>query len=118
MTNVVLIVWLAAFAQVESSNRNLPPYPDGATRAFGYYGFHADRWAECGGRAETWGCATKAEQDAVMVNAISRALRRKPQGSDALRWVATTHNAGHGINQETPYVARLRRALNTQGTKP
>ena len=40
MTTSMLMALLMAFAQVESSNRNLAPYWDKGGLAFGFYGFH------------------------------------------------------------------------------
>lgn len=102
---------LLAFASVESSNRNLPAYHDVSGVGFGYYGFHYDRWVECGGSPATFGIATKTEQDWVMTNALHRYLRHKPVGVDPVRWVATYHNIGHGVNRETHYVQKIRKAL-------
>ena len=113
MTTSMLMALLMAFAQVESSNRNLAPYWDKGGLAFGFYGFHEARWVELGGDPAKFGHATRLEQDRVMVAAIHRYLRFKPADVDALTWMGNAHNAGHGRTNETKYVRNLKRAYET-----
>lgn len=104
---------IVAFAMVESSLRNLPPYLDGQTQAFGLYGFHLARWRECGKRREDWGRADAVMQTRVMVQSLTRYYRsaKRAKAPDRLQWAAHFHNAGHGESVETAYTAKLRRAL-------
>ena len=110
--NALILSLLAAFASVESSNRNLPAYDDHGGMAFGYYGFHEARWIECGGSAESFGTATREQQDAVMAKELTRAFRiAKKRGIDPIRAAATYHNNGHVIDSETAYTRKIRAAL-------
>ena len=111
MTTAILMSLLMAFAQVESSNRNLAPYHDRNGLAFGFYGFHESRWCEMGGDPAKFGKATRLEQDAVMVNAINRYLKTKPADVDALTWITTSHNAGHGHRTPSKYTEKIRKAM-------
>ena len=113
MTTSMIVALLMAFAQVESSNRNLAPYWDKGGLAFGFYGFHEARWVELGGDPAKFGHATRLEQDAVMVAAIHRYLRSKPAGVDALVWVGNYHNRGSGKTNETVYTRKLRTAFRS-----
>lgn len=104
-----------AFAHVESSNRNLPPYMDGGSMSWGLYAFKGPRWVECGGSAKTWGKAGRGEQTRVMGCAIRRYLRTLPAGVDAITWAGTFHNNGHGRKKDTAYTIRLRAAYKKVG---
>ena len=115
MTTSMLMALLMAFAQVESSNRNLAPYPDRNGLAFGYFGFHESRWVEMGGDPAKFGKATRLEQDRVMVAAINRYLRSKPAGVDALTWITTAHNSGHGHRTPSKYTEKVRKAIKERG---
>ena len=110
MTTSMLMALLMAFAQVESSNRNLAPYPDRNGLAFGFYGFHESRWVEMGGDAAKFGNASRLEQDRVMVNAINRYLKTKPADVDAIVWITTYHNSGHGHRTPSNYTEKIRKA--------
>ena len=110
---------LGAFEFRESSGRNMPPYTDckrehlhtDNCRAFGYFSFHPARWAECGGKPERWGKATRVEQEAAMMNAIVRYAANCPSDTpaDRLRWIANWHYVGHGTLRDTEYA----RAIST-----
>ena len=115
MTTAILMSLLMAFAQVESSNRNLAPYPDRNGMAFGFYGFHESRWCEMGGDPAKFGNASRLEQDRVMVNAINRYLKTKPADVDALVWITTSHNAGHGHRTASKYTEKIRKAIKERG---
>ena len=114
MTTAALMALLMAFAQVESSNRNLAPYPDRNGLAFGFYGFHEARWVELGGDPAKFGKATRLEQDRVMVVALRRYAASKPADVDLITWVSTYHNSGHGKTSPTKYTAKIRKAYETQ----
>jgi hypothetical protein len=98
-----------AFASVESSTRNLPPYRDGPSLSFGYFGFKRPRWQECGGKPSDWGKAGRAEQYRVMALAVDRYLRTLPAGVDPIAWAGTKHNGGRWRG-ETTYTRKLRAA--------
>ena len=111
MTNTLQCL-LLAFAMVESSNRDLPPYRDGKTKAFGYYAFHLDRWQQFDGKKSDWGKASAAEQDRVMTKFIVWGLKQaEKKKADTIRFVATYHNNGHYVNAETKYTIKIRREL-------
>ena len=114
MTTAILMSLLMAFAQVESSNRNLAPYPDRNGLAFGFYGFHESRWCEMGGDPAKFGKATRLEQDAVMVVALRRYAASKPADVDLITWVSTYHNAGHGHRTPSKYTEKILRAYENQ----
>lgn len=109
MIATTIATLLLAFAQVESSG-NLHATGDHG-KAQGLYQFHRDRWAEYGGDPAHWRTATRAEQNAAMVTALAHYIERKPPGVDLVRWVGTSHNAGHGIDRETEYVQKLRKEI-------
>ena len=50
------------------------------------------------------------EQDRVMVAAIHRYLRFKPADVDALTWITTAHNSGHGHRTPSKYTEKILRA--------
>ena len=109
MTTSMIVALLMAFAQVESSH-NYQAVGDGG-KAYGAYQFHKARWCEAGGRPEDWGNASRLEQDRVMVNAINRYLKTKPADVDALVWITTYHNAGHGHRTPSKYTEKIRKAM-------
>jgi len=110
---ITLATLLAAFALVESSNRNLAPYNDGGGTAMGYYGFHAARWHELSNA--DYRRATKAEQDAAMLAEIAKGLRiSRQRGLNPIACVASLHHAGHVTMSDTVYIGKIRRALEAQ----
>ena len=55
-----------AVATVESGRRDLEPYQDGNSKAFGIFGFHVERWEQLS-RAHDWGKASELRQVALFL---------------------------------------------------
>jgi hypothetical protein len=101
---------LHAFRIVESSDCYQAIGDSG--KAQGAYQFHIVRWVELGGKKSTFGHATPAEQDAVMLQQIHRGLAIADRKHiDPIVALGNLHNAGHISTNETKYTAKLRKAL-------
>ena len=108
---------IVAFALKESSGRNLPPYQDGKSKAFGFFGFHESRWIDGGGRASEWGTASPARQFEVFTKCLNRYLADadRHHAKSRLTWVAVFHNSGTGSDTPTVYVEQLTKILQQLG---
>jgi hypothetical protein len=109
---------IAAFALVESSGINQPPYQDGKTQAFGLYGYHIDRWLEHGGKREEWGVASPMRQTEVFLCGINRYYFNAATHHARNRsvWAAVAHNQGHGSDELTAYAKKIMAAIEAVET--
>ena len=99
---------IIAFAKVESSF-DANASGDGG-KAYGLYQFHKDRWLECGGTEKNWKNADVEIQTKIMITALNKYCKSNKKEVDYIRWMATSHNIGHGIDKETDYVKKVRKA--------
>ncbi len=100
-----------AFAAVESSHRNLSPYDDCGSLAFGWFGFHKNRWQEFCKVKSSFGYAPTEQQVRVLILELDHAckLADKKGIKDYLLACATYHNNGHISKKDTEYVRKIRK---------
>lgn len=106
---------IVSFSAVESSHKKdvLGDYDKKSKeyKAYGLFQFHKARWIECGGTKENYRNADIETQVRIMVNALNRYCKSNRKGVECLRWMATSHNIGHGVDKETAYVKKIRKGL-------
>lgn len=99
---------ILAFAHVESG------FVINATgdkgEAYGLFQFHKARWLECGGTEDNWKKSDTKTQVKIMIKALNSYCKKNIDGVEAVRWMATSHNIGHGVDEDTLYVKKIREA--------
>lgn len=100
-----------AMAHVESGCRNLPPYQDGKTKAWGLFAYHRARWDELSDRGD-WGRATPERQVELHLRWMNYTVRRAEQkGQPYLRTICAVHNGYGTPRQRAMYLGRIQRAI-------